>query len=579
MEPIVGIDLGTTNSALAHLTPDGPTIIPNSLGFRLTPSVVGLDDQDTLLVGSAARELRVLHPERCVSLFKRYMGTDHEVTLGKRKFKPEELSSLILQSLKADAEAHFQKPVSRAVITVPAYFNDHQRQATIAAGRMAGLTVERILNEPTAAAIAYGFHETAQNKTMLVFDLGGGTFDVSVVDVFEGSLEVRASAGETWLGGEDFTRVLAARILTEEGTSFERAEATLPLLVSRLIQQCEWAKCKLSQDEQVTIGIPDAHGDLQKGKEFTITRQQMQEWLAPSLARLDAPLRRVLMDAKLTREQIHDIILVGGATRMPLIVGRVQELFGKTPHSRLNPDEVVALGAAVQAGLFARDAAVDDMVITDVSPFTLGIEISKEFSGEPRQGYFDPIIERNKTIPVSRSKTYSTVFPGQSSIVVKVYQGESRKVSDNLLLGQFEVKGIPHGAAGQPVEIRFTYDLNGVLEVEATIPATKRTISHVITKHARGFSEAQIREAIKQMAKLKTHPREEAVNRFLLARAERVYKELSDDHRRALSSLLDAFEMSLSEQDPAKIATVREELEEFLNYYDPSSESEGEERP
>ncbi len=572
MDPIVGIDLGTTNSAVAHLTPDGPQVIPNALGGRLTPSVVGVDDSGVVLVGAAARELQVVKPERCASLFKRFMGTDRTVTLGSRTFSPEELSGLVLRSLKADAEAHFKCPVVRAVITVPAYFNDRQRKATIAAGRIAGFQVERILNEPTAAAIAYGFHDATQDKTVLVFDLGGGTFDVSVVELFEGALEVRSSAGETALGGEDFTRALAAKVLGGVGKSFEHAEATAPLMVSRVLLEAERAKCKLSRDESAVVRVPDAKGNAADGTDVTVTREQLEAWVTPTLNRIELPIRRALSDAKLTREKIDEVILVGGATRMPLVVKRVTELFNKEPHRKLNPDEVVALGAAVQAGLVGKDAAVDDLVVTDVSPFTLGVAVVKEFGGEIRDGYFDPVIERNTTIPVSKSKRYSTTHPNQTSIVVRVFQGESRKVDGNLPLGEFELKGIPPGPAGQPVDIRFTYDLNGVLEVEATVAATKKSTSHVIARHAKGLTEAQIRQAVRDMEKLKSHPREEEANRYLLARAERVYKELSADRRRALGELMDGFEGGLESQDQEAIARWREALQEFLDYHDPAGD-------
>jgi len=261
MDPVIGIDLGTTNSAAAFLGPDGPEIIPNAVGGRLTPSVVGIDESGAVLVGAAAKELMVLRPERCAALFKRYMGTDHKLTAGGREFAPEELSGLVLRALKANAAAHFKRPVSRAVITVPAYFNDRQRKATIAAGKIAGWTVERILNEPTAAAIAYGFHDAGADKKLLVFDLGGGTFDVSVVELFEGTLEVKASSGESALGGEDFTRAVAGRILAAHGTSYELAEVKTPKRVSRLIQQCERAKCVLSREPTATVRLPDAAGE------------------------------------------------------------------------------------------------------------------------------------------------------------------------------------------------------------------------------------------------------------------------------------------------------------------------------
>jgi molecular chaperone HscC len=573
MDPVIGIDLGTTNSAVAHLADDGPDIIPNALGGRLTPSVVGVDESGTVLVGAAARELQVLRPDRCAALFKRAMGTDRTYTLGKKEFTPEELSGLVLRSLKADAEAYFGRPVTRAVVTCPAYFNDRQRKATIAAGRIAGLSVERILNEPTAAAIAYGFHEARADKKLLIFDLGGGTFDVSVVELFDGALEVRASAGETSLGGEDFTRAVAARVLDGLGASFERAEATTPLLVARLVQQAEVAKCRLSREEAAVVRVPDAAGEFTAtAKEVTVTREQLEAWVGPTLARVELPIRRALADARLTRDGIDEVILVGGATRMPAVVRRVKELFGKDPHRRLNPDEVVALGAAVQAGLVGRAGAVDDLVVTDVAPFTLGVEVAKSFGPDIQAGYFDPVIDRNTTIPVSRVKRYSTLRPNQTAITVKVFQGESRKTADNLLLGEFDVKGIPPGPAGQDVDVRFTYDLNGVLEVEATVVATNKTVTHVIARHARGLTEEQVRRAVREMEKLKAHPREEAVNRFLLARAERVFKELPADLRRALGDLLDGFEAGLESRDPEAIDRHRQALEQFLSAYDPAGD-------
>ncbi len=568
MEPILGIDLGTTNSAVAHLTDRGSEIVPNALGGRLTPSVVGVDDGGRVLVGAAAREFQVLRPDRCASLFKRWMGTDRAVSLGGRTFTPEELSGLILRSLKADADAHFGRSIERAVITVPAYFNDSQRKATIAAGRIAGFTVERILNEPTAAAIAYGFQDSREDRTVLVFDLGGGTFDVSLVELFEGTLEVRASAGETSLGGEDFTRAIAARVLESVGMPFERAEATKPLVVARVIQQAERAKCRLSRETEAVVRVPDGDGDLERGKDVTVTREQLETWIAPILARIEAPIRRVLADARTTRDKIDEVVLVGGATRMPLVVRRVRDLFDKEPHGRLNPDEVVALGAAVQAGLVGRNAAVDDLVVTDVAPFTLGIGISKNFGSELQDGFFDPIIDRNTVIPVSRVKTYSTLFPNQTTIAVRVYQGESRRVRENLLLGEFDVSGIPPGPPGQEVAVRFTYDLNGVLEVEATVVATNKTISHIIAKNAAGMTEAAIRQAVREMAKLKAHPRDEEVNHYVLARAERLFKELSADLRRHLGNLIDGFEAALESREPEAIVAHREAVEAFLSEFD-----------
>jgi molecular chaperone HscC len=576
MDRIIGIDLGTTNSAAAYMTEDGPRLIPNALGSSLTPSVIGIEEDGRLLVGAAAKELQVIHPERCAALFKRYMGSDWTAEIGGRTFNPEELSSLVLRSLKSDADAFFGEPVHRAVITVPAYFNDRQRKATLAAGKIAGLEVERILNEPTAAAIAYGFNESGDDKTLLIFDLGGGTFDVSIVELFEGTLEVRASAGESFLGGEDFTRAMAARILESQKLGFERTELEAPLQVARLIQQCEAAKCRLSTHESASVRFPNRRGEFtDDSPQITVTRPQLEGWISTTLARIELPIRRVLGDAKLTREQIDEVILVGGATRMPMVVERVTQLLGKSPQRRLNPDEVVAMGAAVQAGLVGRDESVRDLVVTDVAPFTLGVEIAKQLGNEQRAGYFLPVIERNTTIPVSRMQRVGTVAPNQTSVRVRVYQGESRRVEDNLCLGEFELNGIPPGPPGQEVDIRFTYDLNGVLEVEASVVSTGRKVSHVITRHARNLSPDQIRQAVRQMEKLKTHPREEAANRFLLLRAERLYQELPRDERELLSALLDGFEAALSMQDRGAIERHREALEEFLNLHDPGASGGG----
>jgi molecular chaperone HscC len=569
MNTIIGIDLGTTNSAAALMTPEGPRLIPNALGETLTPSVIGIDAEGQVLVGKPARELQVTHPERCAALFKRHMGSDWTAELPGRKFTPEELSSLILRSLKHDAEAHLGEPVNRAVITVPAYFNDQQRKATINAGRIAGFQVERIFNEPTAAALAYGFHESREDKVLLIFDLGGGTFDVSLVEMFDGALEVRASSGESFLGGEDFTRTMAARVLDTQGYPFERTELDSPRLVSRMIQQCEAAKCRLSRQESATVRVPNRKGEFtDNAPQVTITRAQLQKWTNHILGRVELPIRRVLGDAGLKKSDVNEVILVGGATRMPAVVDLVTHLLGKRPHSRLNPDEVVALGAAVQAGLIARDEGLKDLVVTDVAPFTLGTSISKQFGLERRTGYFLPVINRNTTIPVSRVERVCTVYPNQTEVVVDIYQGESRRVEDNLLLGQFTVKSIPRGPAGQEVDIRFTYDLNGVLEVEATIVATRQKFTHVVTKHARGLTPEQIQRAVQEMARLKTHPREETNNRFLLKRAERVYQELPLEGRSRLGMLMDGFEEALEAGDAAAIESNGQALQEFLDRHD-----------
>jgi molecular chaperone HscC len=577
MGRIVGIDLGTTFSAVGYLGDDGPHLIPNALGDLLTPSAVGVDSDGEILVGRVAKEFQVMQPERCASAFKRHMGTEWTVELPGRRFTPEELSSLVLKSLKQDAEAHFGGPVDRAVITVPAYFNEHQRKATLRAGQIAGLAVERILNEPTAAAIAYGLCDNKDEKIIVVFDLGGGTFDVSVVELFEGTLEVRASSGETFLGGEDFTNTLVARVLESRGQNFERAEMQHPRLVSRLRQECEQAKRRLTTRTETSIRIPNETGELEDGvPEFQLARRDFESWTQHILNRIELPIRRALGDARLSRDDVNELILVGGATRMPIVAGRLTELFGRQPTCRLNPDEVVALGAAVQAGLIDRHEHVEELVVTDVAPFTLGIETTRDVAGERRDGYFLPIITRNTTIPISRVERVQTVYPNQTSINCRVFQGEGRRTDSNLFLGEFSVDGIPRGPAGQKIDVRFTYDLNGVLEVEAVVVETKKKITHIIARHAKGLSAKQIASAVAEMQALKTHPREETVNRFLLRRAERVYQELPLMERRFLEQLISGFEEVLELRDQDGITRFQEALEDFLERHDSSAQDEDE---
>ena len=571
---IIGIDLGTTNSLAACLTPDGPMLIPNALGDALTPSVVGMDSDGQVIVGRAARELQVTAPDRCASMFKRHMGSDWSTKIGGQEFTAVELSSLVLKSLREDAEAHADEEVTRAVITVPAYFNEHQRTATIRAGEIAGLKVERILNEPTAAAIAYGLHENDEDRIVLVFDLGGGTFDVSIVDVFEGTLEIRSSSGETFLGGEDFTDTLTARMLERIGEVLERAEMTKPLLVSRLRKECERAKRALVSSESATVRIPDSEGRLSEdGRVEAVTRAEFDDWTANTLSRVDLPVRKALGDAGLKRADVDEAVLVGGATRMPAVVQRVAEMFDREPRCSLNPDEVVALGAAVQAALIGKDESLDDLVVTDVSPFTLGVETTKEFAGNLRPGYFLPIINRNTTIPVSHLKRVETVSPNQPNIRVRVFQGESRMVKDNLLITEFDVSGIPPGPPGQEIDIRFTYDLNGVLEVEATVVETKQKVTQVVTRYAKGLSKVDIDRAVRNMGELKRHPREDAENRYLLRWAERLYRELPLTDREHIDLMLGGFEEALERKDEELIEKYRLQLRLYLSAMDSDPDS------
>lgn len=565
MQPLIGIDLGTTNSLCAIFDQGVPTLIPNAHGQFLTPSIVGVSTSGEVLVGAAAAELRLLEPARCAATFKRWMGTAKQVNLGGKLFTAPELSSLVLQSLRRDAEARLGGKVTQAVITVPAYFNDQQRKATQLAGQLAGLDVRRIVNEPTAAALTYGFHQRSAEQKLLVIDLGGGTFDVTLMEIFEGTLEILATAGESHLGGEDFTDRLLAWVLRTQGLALETAELRSPLQVARLRQECELAKRQLGAVASCAVRLPNARGEFSSRQpSIEISFAAFRESATPLLERLRGPILHVLRDSRHSPEQLDEVILVGGATRMPLVREFVRELLGREPRTDWNPDEVVAQGAAVQAALIADDAAVNDLVMTDVCPFTLGVETAKEMGGDYREGYFLPIIHRNTTIPVSRVQTVQTLYPHQEMVLLKVYQGESRLVKDNLLLGELQVSGIPRGPAGQEVCIRFTYDLNGILEVEALVPATERKFVTVLAGQAGHLSPAEIAVAVAKMQALKFYPRDDERHRRLLLFATRMVAEVPPQDRATLDLVVDQFERAMRGGDRERFDQARLALVEIL---------------
>jgi molecular chaperone HscC len=560
---IVGIDLGTTNSLAAVWRDGASVLVPNGLGEYLTPSCVSIDEDDSVLVGKAARERLQTHPERTAAVFKRYMGSNKTMRLGKREFRPEELSALVLRSLKADAEAMLGEPVTEAVITVPAYFSDAQRKATRAAGELAGLKVERLLNEPTAAALAYGMHDMRAETRFLVFDLGGGTFDVSILEMFEGVMEVRASAGDNFLGGEDFVEALIA--LFFERNKLPASLRTDAHFMQRLAAQTEAAKRALST--QPTAEIVVAHAAAQH--RLALDEGTLEQACATLLKRLRAPVERALRDANLRAGELDAVVLAGGATRMPVVRRLATTMFGRFPSIDFNPDEVVALGAAVQAGLKARDAALKEVVMTDVAPYSLGVAVSRWLSDTTvTHGHFDPIIERNSTVPVSRSKSYVPNSGSQTSVDLHVFQGESRMVRDNVHLGTLHVPLPSLGAGASPgdaaVEVRFTYDVNGLLQVEATVQKTQETFSLLIEGNPGLLSEAEIKERLAALSALKIHPRDRIENRTLLARAERIYQQLRGDVREWLGIRIAEFERVLALQDKRQIAAMQRQFQEQL---------------
>jgi len=563
---IVGIDLGTTNSLAAVWRDGEPRLVPNALGEFLTPSIVAMDDNGEILIGRPAAERMITRPDGTVALFKRQMGTNKTTRLGNRDFRPEELSSLVLRSLKRDVEMWSGETVDEVVVSVPAYFNDTQRKATRIAGELAGLKVERLINEPTAAALAYGLSSAPPETQFLVFDLGGGTFDVTIVELFEGVIEVRATAGDNFLGGEDFVNVLIERFLVWAaafgGPTRKHVEADRHLF-QILRREAERAKRQLTESKQTTMKLPWNDGVL----EFPITEDQAAAWFDPILNRIRQPVERALRDANIRPSQLSEILLVGGATRMPLVRQLVTRMFGRFPATRVNPDEAVALGAAVQGGLKSRDSALREVVLTDVCPYTLGVEISEPVDNGFQDGLFLPVIERNTVIPASRSQKVVTLRDKQKMIDVRVFQGESRKVQDNIFLGKLNVAVPPKPKGEETVDIRFTYDLNGLLEVEATVPSTGLKKHVVIEENPGVLTADEISKKLADLSALKIHPFDQVENRTLLARAERMYEEYLGDRRELIGRNTQAFHNILQRQNPREIEQARKDFAAFLDSF------------
>jgi molecular chaperone HscC len=553
-----GIDLGTTNSLIAVFRDGKPELIPNALGQVLTPSVVAIRDGQ-LVVGEAARGIAISDPVNAASLFKRAMGTDRDYRLGGKPYRAPELSAMVLASLKADAEAALGVTVSDVVISVPAYFNELQRKAVRAAGRIAGLNVTRLINEPTAAALSYGLHERDGETRILIFDLGGGTFDISVLELFEGVMEVRASAGDAFLGGEDFTEALA-RHIAQTAALDPHDTALRPALLSL----AEQAKRQLATAPEVALKA-EING---KPINQTLTRERFEDITAQLLARLGTPLDRALSDAKLSPDQIDRLILVGGATRMPPVRAFAGRRLRQLPVSGVDPDQAVALGAAIQAALVARDAGLDDVVMTDVSAFTLGVDTVHHLGTGWKSGYFAPLIERNTVIPASREETFSTVEKGQTSVHFRIYQGESPLVSGNLFLGELSLPVPKNHEAHETVTVRFTYDVSGLLEVDVTANSTGKKANLVISKLAGEMSDAEIAEALKKLKSLKIHPRAEAENLHLKSRLEAAYAQSRGEARDWVARLLVSFDAAIEAQDKLAIAKLRAELHETLDRFE-----------
>ena len=560
-QPPIGIDLGTTNSLIATLVDGKPELLQNAVGETLTPSVVAVHD-GTVLVGQAAKERLVTDPRNATAAFKRRMGTKNSVKLGAKSFLPEDLSALVLRKLKDDAEAQLGCTIEDVVVSVPAYFNQSQRQATSVACRLAGLNPVGLVNEPTAAALAYGLQNREDESQFLVFDLGGGTFDVTILEHFDDVMEVKASSGDAFLGGEDFTDALAQQIALE----MHREWASLGKDLQRQIRiHADNLKHHLSSNESYDISLLD--GDEQI--DISVTRSDFESASKQLMRRMLRPIERCFYDTELSPEKLDRVIMVGGATRMPMVRQMIARHLKKFPEANINPDHAVALGAAVQAGLLAEDKALVDVVMTDVSPFSVGVEVATP-TGKNNFlfGFFDPIIERNTPLPASREKYFHTLQDNQTKLEVVIYQGEAPKVSDNVELGRFELR-VPRAKAGEEgMAVRITYDTSGLIDVSARSLNSDDSASLVIKDNAQSLSEKELAARLKAMESLKVHPREDEENIALLARLDRLYSMARGEDRDYIRSLIVDFELVLGRQEPTEIADAHREISEVLNKID-----------
>ncbi|MBH0366884.1 molecular chaperone HscC [Salmonella enterica] len=551
----IGIDLGTTNSLIAVWQDGAAQLIPNKFGEYLTPSIISMDENKQILVGKPAAARKTSHPDKTAALFKRAMGSNTHWHLGEESFNAPELSSLVLRSLKEDAEDYLQQPIKDVVISVPAYFSDEQRKHTRLAAELAGLNAVRLINEPTAAAMAYGLH-TQQNSRSLVFDLGGGTFDVTVLEYATPIIEVHASAGDNYLGGEDFTHLLLDEVLKrwnlDKSALTDRDLAALYACV-------EAAKCASGSPLRMSWLYQE------RALESTFYDDELEALWLPLLNRLRTPIEQALRDSRLKPEQIDSLVLVGGASQMPLVQRIAVRLFGKLPYQSYDPSTIVALGAATQAACRLRHEDVEEVILTDICPYSLGVEVNRQ--GVP--GIFSPIIERNTTVPVSKVETYSTMHPEQDSICVRVYQGESHKVKNNILIDSFDVMLKPNGHI-QAIDIRFSYDINGLLEVDVLLEDGKSE-SRIISHNATSLTTQQIDASRERLLALKIYPRDMLINRTFKAQLEEQWSRALGDEREMLGEIITDFDAALLSNDMQRVDDVRRRACEYLGIDEPKA--------
>ena len=563
MGKIIGIDLGTTNSCVAVMEGGEPVVITNSEGARTTPSVVSFQANGERLVGQIAKRQAITNPEHTIISIKREMGTDHKTKIDDKTYSPQEISAMILQKIKADAEAYLGETVSQAVITVPAYFNDAERQATKDAGRIAGLEVLRIINEPTAASLAYGLDKTDHSEKIFVYDLGGGTFDVSILELGDGVFEVLSTNGDTHLGGDDFDQKIIDYIANDFKSQYGIDLRNDKSAVQRLKEAAEKAKIELSSSMQTNINLPFITADATGPKhiDMNLTRAKFNELTHDLVQRSIEPMKKALSDAGLTIGQIDKVILVGGSTRIPAVQEAVKNFTGKEPSKGVNPDECVAMGAAIQAGVLTGE--VKDVLLLDVTPLTLGIETLG--------GVATPLIERNTTIPAKKSQIFSTAADGQTSVEIHVVQGERQMAADNKTLGRFTLSGIAPAPRGIPqIEVTFDIDANGIVKVSAMDKGTGKEANITITAST-NLSDEEVEKAVKEAERFaeEDKKRKESIETKnnadqLVYQTEKQLEELGDkisaDDKAKITAKLDALKAVKDGEDLEAIKKATEEL-------------------
>ena len=563
MGKIIGIDLGTTNSCVAVMEGGEPVVITNSEGARTTPSVVSFQANGERLVGQIAKRQAITNPEHTIISIKREMGTDHKTKIDDKTYSPQEISAMILQKIKADAEAYLGETVSQAVITVPAYFNDAERQATKDAGRIAGLEVLRIINEPTAASLAYGLDKTDHSEKIFVYDLGGGTFDVSILELGDGVFEVLSTNGDTHLGGDDFDQKIIDYIANDFKSQYGIDLRNDKSAVQRLKEAAEKAKIELSSSMQTNINLPFITADATGPKhiDMNLTRAKFNELTHDLVQRSIEPMKKALSDAGLTIGQIDKVILVGGSTRIPAVQEAVKNFTGKEPSKGVNPDECVAMGAAIQAGVLTGE--VKDVLLLDVTPLTLGIETLG--------GVATPLIERNTTIPAKKSQIFSTAADGQTSVEIHVVQGERQMATDNKTLGRFTLSGIAPAPRGIPqIEVTFDIDANGIVKVSAMDKGTGKEANITITAST-NLSDEEVEKAVKEAERFAEEDKKRKENievknnaDQIVYQTEKTLEELGDkvsaDDKAKITAKLDALKGVKDGEDLEAIKKATEEL-------------------